>query len=473
MDDIKPDLRGFSFLIIEANPSSIIEAEKGLGDFGADIFATKDYIDAADVLAHQHIHVVIAYINLVDENYIYMINDYKKVHPESLFYVLVEDNFDHVEASESLARFVIDDYIKKPIEFTRFAKMVEARVSIPKDKNNTSLAVVKPLIKKVKPYFIFRSSIMQRILANLPQIAASNQTVLVTGETGSGKEIVARAIHVLSERMDGPFVPLNCGAIPDSLVESELFGHEKGAFTSAFRTKKGRFESADNGTLFLDEIGDMPLNLQIRLLRVLEEGQVFRVGSESPIPINVRVVAATRVDLEKAVEDKLFREDLYYRLNVLRLNLPPLRERKDDISLLAVHFLERAFTEMSRVPPFPLLSLETIYFLEQYPWKGNVRELRNTMIRIATMLPPNTKRIFPFHILPHLKDKKQMNMQPDSEKAGSGVFIPTGYNLAEAEDLIIKETLKQTGGNKSKAASLLGINVRTLRRKLNAEGEFN
>ncbi len=473
MDDIKPDLNGFSFLIIEADPSSIKEAEKGLGDFGADIFAAKDYIDATDVLAHQHIQVVIAYINLIDENYIYMINDYKKVYPDSLFYVLVEDNFDNVDASESLARFVIDDYIKKPIEFTRFARMVEARIATPKDTRNTSLAIVKPSIKKVKPYFIFRSSIMQRILANLPQIAMSDQTVLVTGETGSGKEIVARAIHVLSKRMDGPFVPLNCGAIPDSLVESELFGHEKGSFTSAFRTKKGRFESADKGTLFLDEIGDMPLNLQIRLLRVLEEGQVSRVGSESPIPINVRVVAATRVDLEKAVEDKLFREDLYYRINVLRLNLPPLRERKEDISLLAVHFLERAFAEMSRMPPFPLLSLETIYILEQYPWKGNVRELRNIMTRIATILPSDTKRIFPFHILPHLKNKKPTDMQPVSDKETSGVFIPSGYNLAQAEELIIKETLKQTGYNKSKAASLLGINVRTLRRKLKAEDEFN
>ncbi len=466
MDDIKVDLNEISFLVIESDRASLNNIEKNLSSFGARVYTSTDYNNAAGILTHQHIHVVLASLNLVNEQYIQMINDYKRIYPDALFYVLLEENCDSVETSEDIAKFVIDDYIKKPIEFVRFASTVEAIVEKPQSPKNTSLAVIKPSIKKVKPYFLFRSFVMQQILDNLPQIAISDQTVLVTGETGAGKEIVARAIHVLSKRMEGPFVPLNCGAIPDSLVEGELFGHEKGAFTSAIRTKKGKFESADKGTLFLDEIGDMPLNLQVRLLRVLEEGQVFRVGAEVPIPIDVRVVAATRVDLEKAVEDKLFREDLYYRLNVLRLNLPPLRDRKEDISLLAVHFLERAFAEMSRVSPFPILSLESVYILEQHQWKGNVRELRNAMTRIATLLPANTKRIYPFHILPHLSDKKESVDKQANEKSSSGIFIPFGKRLDQTENLIIKETLKLTGGNKTKAASLLGISIRTLRRKL-------
>lgn len=211
----------------------------------------------------------------------------------------------------------------------------------------------------------------------------------------------------------------------------------------------------------------MPLNLQVRLLRVLEEGNIYRVGGETPVPINVRVIAASHMDLRKAVEDGLFRADLYYRLNILRLHLPPLRERIEDISLLAVHFLERAFSEMGWQKPYPTLSSETIYLLEHYPWKGNIRELRNVMTRVATMLPKNTKRIFPFHILPHLEDTGYIPRSAETEKQGEGVFIPIGTHLDDAEDLIIKETLRLTNGNKTKAAKMLGISLRTLRRKLN------
>jgi transcriptional regulator with PAS, ATPase and Fis domain len=310
---------------------------------------------------------------------------------------------------------------------------------------------------------------MRRALAGISEISSSGQIVLISGETGTGKELVARAIHVLSRRSGGPFVPVNCGAIPESLIEGELFGHEKGAFTGAHATRKGKFETAHNGTLFLDEIGDMPLSLQVRLLRVLEDGKVYRVGGGHPINVNVRVIAATRIDLGRAVRDGLFREDLYYRLNVLRVHLPPLRERTEDISLLAIHFLERAFAEMGRIPPYPSLSPETIYLLENYPWKGNVRELRNMMTRIATLLPPDTKRIFPFHILHHLEDTgyAEKHIVPLREE---GIFIPAGTPLDQVEALCIREALEQTGGNRSKAAELLGISPRTLRRKLNRTG---
>jgi DNA-binding NtrC family response regulator len=213
----------------------------------------------------------------------------------------------------------------------------------------------------------------------------------------------------------------------------------------------------------------MPLTLQVRLLRVLEDREVYRVGGEHPIPVNVRVIAATRIDLGKAVRDGLFREDLYYRLNVLRIHLPPLRERTEDIPLLALHFLERAFAEMGRVPPFPTLSSETIYLLEQYPWKGNVRELRNIMTRVATLLPTDAKHVFPMHILHHL-EQDQIALKRVHEQHAQGILIPLGTPLDKVEELLISETLKHTNGNRTQAAKLLGISLRTLRRKLNSNG---
>ncbi len=332
------------------------------------------------------------------------------------------------------------------------------------ESQSTSLTVVDPLIEKFRPYFLFRSPLMRRSLAHLPQIALSDQTVLITGETGTGKEIVARAIHVMSRRASGPFVPINCGAIPESLIEGELFGHEKGAFTGAIKTRRGKFESADQGTFFLDEIGEMPLNLQVRLLRVLEERRLYRVGGETPVSVDVRVIAATNIDLHKAVEERLFRRDLYYRLNILRIHLPPLRERIEDISLLAVHFLERAFSEMRWPRPYPTLLPESIRLLESNPWKGNVRELRNVMTRVATLLPKDTDLIRPPHILPHLETAA--TIAPLPHEGSEGVFIPIGTSLKDVEDILIKETLRHTKGNRSKASSLLGISTRTISRKL-------
>lgn len=380
--------------------------------------------------------------------------------------MLTGEQYDSVEISQESVRLIIDDYVRRPLDAARFSAMVATSIGRP-DTGDKSLAVADPLVRKVKPYFLFRSPAMRRTLAYLPQIAQSDQTVLITGETGTGKEIIARGIHVLSGRSSGPFVPINCGAVPESLIEGELFGHEKGAFTGALKTRRGKFETAHNGTLFLDEIGDMPLNLQVRLLRALEEGKINRIGSEAPISVNVRVIGASNVDLKKAVDDGLFRDDLYYRINVLRLELPPLSERVEDIPLLAVHFIERAFAEMGRSKPYPSLSAETIYILEQYPWKGNVRELRNVMTRVATLLPSDTNHIFPFHILPHLDRTDKVPVNSSDNTGNEGVYIPAGTRLKEVEDIMISEALKKTGGNRTQAAKLLGISLRTLRRKLN------
>jgi len=461
-----PDLKGLDILLFENDYSSLKNIESDLKSIGADVYTADTFGQAVGILHRTHIEVIIAGIELVDEQCIEMIKEYKALHPDALFYVLAGQEYDSVESSQESVRLVVDDYIKKPLDIIRFARMVETSVGRP-EAAGTSLTVIDPLIAKVKPYFIFRSPVMRRTLYHLPQIASSDQAVLITGETGTGKELIARAIHVLSRRSSGPFIPINCGAIPESLIEGELFGHEKGAFTGAVSARKGKFEMADKGTIFLDEIGDMPLNLQVRLLRVLEEGSLYRLGGETLVPVNVRVIAASNVDLQKAVDDSLFRDDLYYRLNVLRLNLPPLRERIEDIPLLAVHFLERAFAEMGWPVPYPNLSQETIYLLERCPWKGNVRELRNLMTRVATLLPRNTGRIFPFHILPHIDEAVSAVPEIDREPGKEGVFIPSGTKLSDVEEMLIHETLKQTNGNKTKAASLLGISLRNLRRKLN------
>jgi DNA-binding NtrC family response regulator len=462
-----PDLAGLNVLIIDDNLASLDQIKKDLNAVNADIYTARNVDQASDILLHTHMEIVIAALDLVDEHCVEVIRHYKMQHPEVLFFVLTEEEFDSVETSQPWVRLIVDDFITKPLDIHRFARMVETSIGRPGE-GSTSLTVVDPLISKVKPYFLFRSPVMKRTLRHIPQIASSDQTVLITGETGAGKEIIARAIHVLSHRSSGTFIPVNCGAVPESLIESELFGHEKGAFTGAIKTRRGKFETAHNGRLFLDEIGDMPLHLQVRLLRALEEGSIQRVGSETPIPVDVRVIAASNIDLQKAVNDGLFRDDLYYRINVLRINLPPLRERVEDIPLLAVHFLERAFAELGWPEPFPTLSAETIYLLEQYSWKGNVRELRNIMTRVATLLPPNTKRIFPFHVLPHLDETgKIVSPAPKEEEARDGFFVPVGTPIKQVEEMLIQETLKQTNGNKTQAASMLGVSLRNLRRKLN------
>ena len=461
-----PDLSGLALLILEKSPSSLGEAEQALRRFGAEVHVASGADEAADLLARTHIQVILAPLDMADEKLIGIIRDYKSAHSDSLFYLLTEQDYDLVEPSKDSIKLIVDDYLHLPLDPARLAEIVGTCHGRPCT-GSTSLAVVEPLITKIKPYFLFRSPAMRRALEMLPGIAVSGQNVLISGETGTGKELVARAIHVLSPRSSGPFVPINCGAIPETLIEGELFGHEKGAFTGAHRTRKGKFETAHNGTLFLDEIGDMPVNLQTRLLRVLEEKKIYRIGSESPVAVNVRVIAASRVDLDKAVKDGLFREDLYYRLNVLRIHLPPLRERVEDIPLLALHFLERAFTEMGRTPPYPSLSSETIYLLERCPWRGNVRELRNVMTRVATLLPPVTKRVFPQHILPLLEDPGYLYEAPSPAPANSGVFIPLGTHMEHAEAMLIQEALRHTGGNRTRAAKLLGISLRTLRRKLN------
>jgi two-component system nitrogen regulation response regulator GlnG len=317
---------------------------------------------------------------------------------------------------------------------------------------------------------------MQEVFRAIGRLSQSHTTVLITGESGTGKELVASALHKHSPRARQPFIALNTAAIPKDLLESELFGHERGAFTGAAVQRRGRFEQADGGTLFLDEIGDMPAELQTRLLRVLSDGQFYRVGGHQPIKVNVRVIAATHQDLENRVKDGLFREDLYHRLNVIRLRLPALRERNEDISLLARHFLQKSAQEQS--VDTKKLTDAAIKHLSQYAWSGNVRQLENVCHWLTVMAPGNTVDVsdLPPEVLNAHPTEISSNdwctaLAHNAEAAlNQGETGIIEHLTQEFEKTLITIALKHTGGRRIEAANLLGLGRNTLTRKIQELG---
>jgi two-component system, NtrC family, nitrogen regulation response regulator GlnG len=327
---------------------------------------------------------------------------------------------------------------------------------------------------------IGRTEQMQQVYKMIGMVADRDVTVLIEGESGTGKELIARAIHRHSKRTKRPFVTVNCAAIPHELLESELFGHEKGSFTGATATTIGKFQQADGGTMFLDEVGDMDLNLQAKLLRVLQEKEFYRVGGRDPIRVDVRIIAATHQNLELAVTQKRFREDLYYRLNVVPLYLPPLRERREDIPLLIDYFLQRFETDLSTGRKF--LSHEAREILLTYHWGGNIRELENVMKR--AMVLTTSSVILPQHlpesirggvkaeddvdILRRLVERKARALFASAQSAGTGEIYH--IILSEIERFLLQVVLDETDGNQLRTADLLGINRNTLRKKIRALG---
>lgn len=301
---------------------------------------------------------------------------------------------------------------------------------------------------------------MQEVFATVLRAAPSRATVLLAGESGVGKDMIARAIHQYSPRRDKPFVKINCTAIPENLMESELFGYEKGAFTGAGTTKPGKFELADSGTVFLDEIGDVAPAIQVKLLRILQEREFERLGSNKTRHIDVRVIAATNVDLRAALEQGTFRQDLYYRLNVLPINIPPLRDRREDIPYLAEFFVKKHATELDS--PVRTLSTGAVEKLAAYHWPGNVRELENVMERSLVLASGSVLETA----------EVRLDMDPGRQLLASGEaqFLPPGVTLEEFEHSLIREGLRRAGGNKSQAARLLGLTRNALRYRLTQMG---
>ena len=309
-----------------------------------------------------------------------------------------------------------------------------------------------------------KSAAMQRMCRQIEKVAKTDANVLVTGESGTGKELVSLAVHSLSERQGGPFVRMNCAAVPESLVDSELFGHERGAFTSAVERRIGRFELADSGTLLLDEIGEMDIAVQAKLLRVLQEGEFERVGGSHTVRVDTRVIAATNRDLKKQVAEGRFREDLYYRLNVVPIHVPSLRERREDIPLLLDSFVERIFKKKNH----PRFSDEALRLLVDYDWPGNIRELGNVVEHICVM---EEGPVFDVRTLPAvIRGEEVLEISGSQNEASTSAASAQSFrtrNLKEVERDLILSVLHEKNGNRGLTADDLGISVRTLRNKLN------
>lgn len=340
-------------------------------------------------------------------------------------------------------------YLVKPVDTSLLLNVIKEALdkSIKRDE----------LIDKTSPFseIIGRSKAMQEVFYVMQMVAESNANVLITGESGTGKELVARAIHKNSLRKSKPFVIVDCTTIPENLLESELFGYEKGAFTGAVERKIGLIELANEGTVFLDEIGELPLSLQKKFLRFIQEREIQRIGSTQRIKVDVRVISATNRDLEKLVKEGSFREDLYWRLNVVRINLPPLRDRKDDIPLLVNHFLNKFSKENNK--PIPQLEPEVMDALLNYDWPGNIRELANVIERAVVLSPSGLISI------KHLPRRIQENTKWITTKENT-------LNLLEVEKSLILKALNSTGWNQTKAAEILGISRKQLRTKMKHHG---
>jgi DNA-binding NtrC family response regulator len=353
------------------------------------------------------------------------------------------------------------DYLPKPFDNDELLAIITKAIETVKLSRR-----VKQLEAQLEETYGFENIVgvsgkMNSIFTLMRKFAATDGTVLVSGESGTGKELIIRAIHQASKRKSGPFVVVNCGAIPQNLIESEFFGHEAGSFTDAKELRKGKFESADGGTLFLDEIGELPLEAQVKLLRVIEEGTFCRVGSNEPISVDVRVMAATNCDITAMVKDGKFREDLYWRLNVLSLNVCPLRERKEDIPLLVEHFLDRYSGPLGIEQP--RISDKALELLTAHQWPGNVRELQNCIYSAMTVA--NSSTIEPTDLPRRIYSESK---QPDITSAGCSTSLAqiAADATAKAEQEAINRALSESGGNREKAADLLGIGRKTLYRKL-------
>jgi two-component system nitrogen regulation response regulator GlnG len=425
--------------------------------------------------------MVITDVVMPDENAFDLLPRIKKLRPDLPVLVMSAQNtfMTAIKASEKGAY----DYLPKPFDLTELIAIVGRALSEPKRKpvrQDDDSQDGMPLVG--------RSAAMQEIYRVLARLMQTDLTLMITGESGTGKELVARALHDYGKRRNGPFVAINMAAIPRDLIESELFGHEKGAFTGAQARSTGRFEQAEGGTLFLDEIGDMPMEAQTRLLRVLQQGEYTTVGGRTPIRTDVRIVAATNKDLKQAINQGLFREDLYYRLNVVPLRLPPLRERAEDITDLVRHFV--AMTEKEGMAP-KRFDNEALDVMKAYPWPGNVRELENFVRRLTALYPQDiiTREIAESELKPDIAaspaEKGSLRTGPVSiaqavEENMRTYFAEFGESLppaglydrvlAEMEYPLILAALTATRGNQIRAADLLGLNRNTLRKKIRELG---
>ena len=407
--------------------------------------------EGLEKLREQPYNLLITDLKLGDLDGIDLIRQARAVDP--FLAVIVVTGHGTVESAVEAMQQGASDYLQKPVEIAAL------RIKVEKALEGQALRKrAEDLERQIDTKFGFEGIIgsstrMHAIIQRLSQVAGTDVSVLIAGESGTGKELAAKAIHNNSRRRGKVFVPLNCAALSGGTLESELFGHEKGAFTGATYTRKGRFEHAHGGTLFLDEVGDIPLETQVKLLRVVEEGKVTRIGSNDEIPVDVRLISASHRDLRKRIEEGEFREDLFYRLNVVTIELPPLRERTADIPLLVNHFLN----EYARIHEKPIhgISHDALRVLTRYPWPGNVRELKNAIENMVVISPSSVLQV----------EDLPAQIRPE-DPAPAGESLRGGRTIRELERELIAATLEAVGGNRKEAAQMLGIGERTLYRKI-------
>ncbi|MCP9468980.1 MAG: sigma-54 dependent transcriptional regulator [Nitrospira sp.] len=442
-----------AILVVDDDADMRELAQDMLKDRGHQVSVAGSGEEALKLLAEEDYAVVLTDLRMKGMQGLELLNQIKREYPE--VNVVLMTAFGSVDTAVEAMKHGASDYLTKPVKKDELIRVVERVI-----REAALRREVDRLRKEVRKEYSFhqilgKSKAIQAVFDLIRRVADSPTNVLITGESGTGKELVAKAIHYNSSRKEAPFVPVNCAAIPEQLLESELFGHMRGAFTDAKVDKRGLFEEAQKGTLFLDEISELPLMLQAKLLRAIQEKEIRRVGATKPIAVDVRIIAATNLNLADEVKNKRFREDLYYRLNVIELKLPPLRERREDIPLLVDAFLKKCAETGGKLVKG--ISEAALAMLIDYAWPGNVRELENVIERAVTL--SRGDKVSPDDLPPAVQGARGDRRVLDEAAEKS---LP----LHEVEKEYIKKILEKTGGNKYQAAHVLGIDRKTLYRKL-------
>jgi DNA-binding NtrC family response regulator len=404
-----------------------------------------------ETLAQAPARLIITDVKLPDGDGIEILRQVKATSPETI--VIVMTAYGSAQSAETALKLGAHDYLIKPFDIEVLKIKIRNELEKQRLKEENLLLKAEFRSQHGLESIIGVSPAMAAVFDMVRSVAQTGSTILITGESGTGKELVAKAIHALSPRREAPFVSVNCGAMPEALLESELFGHMKGAFTDAHQNKKGLFEAAHRGTLFLDEVGATPPAMQVKLLRALQDKRIRRVGGTEEIEVDARVISATNQPLETLVRDRAFREDLFYRLNVIPVHLPPLRERREDIPLLAQHFLERFSREMGK--KVARISSEVMDRLVRYPWPGNVRELENVVERAVAL--ETTETI----LIERLPEPVHAGDRPGSSQLEEGFKLDEHVRSVESD--LVRRALDQTDGDRAAACRLLGISPRSLR----------
>jgi two-component system response regulator AtoC len=448
-----------TILIIDDEKTIRWSLNEALTESQYEVFDAENGHQGMKLFRNKGADLILLDLKLPGESGIKVLKELKAADPDVP--VIMMTAYGEIETAVEAMKSGAYDFILKPFSLEKLKISIANALETQRLKNEIAHIHRSTGGSNILNNFIGQSEPMLEIFQKIKKIAASKaNTILITGESGVGKELVARAIHASSYREHRPFMEINCASVPETLLESELFGYEKGAFTDAKSRKKGLVELAEGGTLFLDEIGEMGITLQARLLRVIENKTFRRVGGVQDLRVNTRIISATNCDLEKAIEDKTFRSDLYYRLKVIPLELPPLRERKEDVPLLVNYFVDRFNKELNKhVKP---ICKETMEKFLEYDWPGNVRELKNVIER--AMLLDAEDEVLVEHLPPEIRREDQSGAQTKKSARLIDAFYP--MTLKEVEKIQIEKTLLQTNGNKSRAANILGISRQTLREKL-------